>query len=102
MPKSGCSMIFFAQLLQELEQRNLLQNTVIIGVTDHYAYTMNDQQRVRELSHVPVDLLVERTPCFIWSADMQPDDRLQAVQYSRSGADSAQSLRHGLRRIPRT
>ena len=63
---------FFAQLLQELEQRNLLQNTVIIGVTDHYAYTMNDQQRVRELSHVPVDLLVERTPCFIWSADMQP------------------------------
>lgn len=63
---------FFAQLLQELEQKNLLQNTVIIGVTDHYAYTMTDQQRVRELSQVDTDLLLERTPCFIWSADMQP------------------------------
>lgn len=63
---------FFAQLLQELEQRDLLDNTVIIGVTDHYSYTMIDRQRVRELSHVSTDLLLERTPCFIWSADMQP------------------------------
>lgn len=63
---------FFAQLLQELQQRDLLQNTVIIGVTDHYAYTMTDQQRVRELSQVDTDLLLERTPCFIWSADIQP------------------------------
>lgn len=63
---------FFTQLLQELQQQDLLQNTVIIGVTDHYAYTMTNQQRVRELSQADTDLLLERTPCFIWSADMQP------------------------------
>ena len=32
---------------------------------------MKDQERVLELSDVPVELMVEKTPCFIWSADME-------------------------------
>lgn len=62
---------FFAQLIDELEQENLLKNTVIVGVTDHYSYSMEDQKRMLELSDVPVELMVEKTPCFIWSADMK-------------------------------
>ena len=42
------------------------------GVTDHYSYSMKDQERVRALSDVPVDLMVEKTPFFIWSTDLQP------------------------------
>lgn len=63
---------FFAQLLDELEQVGELENTVIIGVTDHYSYSMKDQKRVRELSDVPVDLMVEKTPFFIWSSGLEP------------------------------
>ncbi len=63
---------FFAELLDELENKDLLDNTVIIGVTDHYSYSMKDQDRVLELSDVPVELMVEKTPFFIWSADMEP------------------------------
>lgn len=60
---------FFSNLLDELERKNLLENTVIVGFTDHYSYSMEDQDKVRELSNVPVDLMVEKTPFFIWSAD---------------------------------
>lgn len=63
---------FFAELLQQLQEKNLLNNTVIIGVTDHYAYSIKDQQRVLQLSNVPSQLMVEKTPFFIWSADIQP------------------------------
>lgn len=62
---------FFAELLENLEQENLLDNTVIIAFTDHYVYGMEDQEKVLELSDVPVDLMIEKTPCFIWSADME-------------------------------
>lgn len=63
---------FFSQLLAELERAGQLENTVIVGVTDHYSYSMKDQERVRALSDVPVDLMVEKTPFFIWSTDLQP------------------------------
>ena len=68
----------FARLLQELEDRGQLENTVIIGVTDHYTYGYRhddgttDFETLTELSGVDRELLLERTPCFIWSADLQP------------------------------
>lgn len=62
---------FFAMLIDDLKAENLLDNTVIVGVTDHYSYSMKDQERVLELSDVPVNLMVEKTPFFIWSADME-------------------------------
>lgn len=63
---------FFADLLDHLDAQGILDDTVIIGVTDHYSYSMKDQDRLLELSDVPVELMVEKTPFFIWSADMQP------------------------------
>jgi len=57
----------FARLLQELEKEGQLENTVIIGITDHYTYGFDDTEKLLELSGVDDELLLEKTPCFIWS-----------------------------------
>lgn len=62
---------FFARLLKELETHGELQNTVIIGVTDHYTYGYKDMESLLELSDVEENLLLEKTPCFIWSPDLE-------------------------------
>ena len=62
----------FARLLQELEDKGQLDNTVIIGVTDHYTYGYKDEESLFALSGVDDALLLEKTPCFIWSADLRP------------------------------
>ena len=62
----------FARLLQELEGSGQLENTVIIGVTDHYTYGYKDVDSLLKLSGVEETILLEKTPCFIWSADMEP------------------------------
>ena len=59
----------FARLLEELEARGELENTVIVAYTDHYTYGFKDIERLKELSGVDAELLLEKTPCFIWSAD---------------------------------
>ena len=59
----------FARLLSELEAHGTLENTVIIGMTDHYTYGYKDMDELYALSGVDSDLELERTPCFIWAAD---------------------------------
>lgn len=59
----------FYRLLQELGKRGQLDNTVIIGVTDHYTYGYKNTDELYELSGVDHKMLLEKTPCFIWSAD---------------------------------
>jgi len=57
----------FARLLTELESRGQLENTVIIGMTDHYTYGYKNVDELLTLSDVDHTLLLEKTPCFIWS-----------------------------------
>lgn len=59
----------FTMLIDELTKQGLLENTIIVGVTDHYAYGYTNQEEVLALSGVDHELLLEKTPCFIWSAD---------------------------------
>ena len=59
----------FTRLLQELETRGELENTVIVACTDHYSYGFKNQDLMMERSNVKDPLLLERTPCFIWSPD---------------------------------
>ncbi|MBR4016269.1 MAG: sulfatase-like hydrolase/transferase [Oscillospiraceae bacterium] len=59
----------FARLLQELEAEGQLENTVIIAMTDHYTYGYKNSQELYAHSNVDDMLLLEKTPCFIWSAD---------------------------------
>ena len=68
----------FARLLEELEAKGQLHNTVIIGVTDHYTYGYKNEEALYALSGVDDALLLERTPCFIWSAD-GPDMEVDKV-----------------------
>ena len=59
----------FARLLSELEARGELENTVIVAMTDHYAYGFKNVELMLEKSGVEDTLLLEKTPCFIWSAE---------------------------------
>ena len=59
----------FARLLQELEKNGQLENTVIIGVTDHYTYGYKNMDELYALSGTQHDLLLEKTPFFVWSSD---------------------------------
>jgi hypothetical protein len=57
----------FARLLDELESHGTLENTVIIGVTDHYTYGYNNLEELYAHSGVDEQLLLEKTPFFIYS-----------------------------------
>ena len=59
----------FARLLDELEAHGTLENTVIIGVTDHYTYGYNNAEELYAHSGVDEQILLEKTPFFVWSAD---------------------------------
>ena len=59
----------FARLLQELEAHGQLNNTVIVAMTDHYTYGYKNTEELMALSGVIDPLMLEKTPCFIWSAD---------------------------------
>ena len=61
----------FQWLLMALEDEGKLEDTVIIGVTDHYTYGYKDMESLYDLSGTEEDLLLEKTPCFIWSAGME-------------------------------
>lgn len=56
----------FARLLDELAAHGELQNTVIVGYTDHYTYGYENMDELYALSGVDDPLLLEKTPCFIW------------------------------------
>ena len=62
---------FFARLLLELEEKDWLENTVIIGVTDHYTYGYKNVEELLKLSGTDETILLERTPCFIWSPGLE-------------------------------
>lgn len=64
----------FARLLAELENAGQLENTVIIGVTDHYTYGYKNMAELYSLSGASDPLLLEKTPCFVWSADCTPQE----------------------------
>lgn len=61
----------FARLLAELEKEGELDDTVIVAVTDHYTYGYKNMKALLELSGVDNELLLERTPCFIWSPGLE-------------------------------
>ena len=49
----------FLEMLQELEAQGTLENTVIIGVTDHYTYGYKDMASLLQLSGVEEEILLE-------------------------------------------
>ena len=62
---------FFARLLRELEEKGQMENMVIIGVTDHYTYGYKNMEELLKLSGTKETILLEKTPCFIWSPGLE-------------------------------
>lgn len=57
---------FFRQLLTRLDEDDLLENTVIVGFADHYAYGFSDEKKLMEYS----DGLLMKVPAFIYSPSL--------------------------------
>lgn len=55
-------------LLQNLEEKNLIDNTIIIVATDHYLYTIEDKSILDQYKNTSNNL-INKTPFFIWSKD---------------------------------
>lgn len=60
----------FAGLLQRLEEDGLLEDTVIVGYGDHYAYGLTDKEELQQLSEAAGSSILEKTPAFIYCAGM--------------------------------
>lgn len=52
-------------LLQSLEERQLLDNTIIVVFTDHYLYTLSDETILEKYKETSNNL-INHTPFFIW------------------------------------
>ena len=58
---------FFRILIERLKEDDLLENTVIIGFTDHYSYGISDKDKIMQLRGTGDSKLLENTPFFIYS-----------------------------------
>ena len=57
-------------LIENLEEKNLIDNTVIVAYSDHYLYTIEDKSildRYKETSNN----LINKTPFYIWSNNIE-------------------------------
>lgn len=57
-------------LFDALEENDLLDDTVIVAYADHYLYTLNDKSILEKYKETDNNL-INRTPFFIWSKDME-------------------------------
>ena len=57
-------------LLQGLKDNGLIDNTIIVGFSDHYLYTLNDKT-ILDKYKVTEDNRINQTPFFIWSNGMR-------------------------------
>ena len=55
-------------LLEKLDEKNLIDNTVIVVFTDHYLYTLEDKSLLDKYKETSNNL-INKTPFFIWSKD---------------------------------
>lgn len=53
-------------LLENLEEKNLIDNTIIIAFSDHYLYTIEDKSILDKYKETSNNL-INKTPFFIWS-----------------------------------
>jgi len=57
-------------LLKDLEEKNLIDDTVIVAFSDHYLYTLNNKHILAKYKDVSTNL-INHTPFFIWSSDLE-------------------------------
>lgn len=57
-------------LIKSLEEKELIDNTVVVVFTDHYLYTLSDQEILDKYKETSNNL-INKTPFFIWSKDIE-------------------------------
>lgn len=57
---------FFHKLIEHLDKEDILDKTIIIGVTDHYAYSYSDKEKLYSLKGTDNQNLMSNLPFFIW------------------------------------
>jgi len=60
-------------LLQDLEEKNLIDNTIIVAFSDHYLYTVEDKTILDKYKQTSNNL-INMTPFFIWSNGMKKNN----------------------------
>ena len=55
-------------LIENLKEKELLDDTVIVVFTDHYLYTLSDQTIIQNYKNTKNNL-INNTPFFIWTSD---------------------------------
>lgn len=60
-------------LLKNLEDKNLIDNTIIIAFSDHYLYTIEDKTILDKYKETSNNL-INKTPLFIWSKNGKKTD----------------------------
>jgi len=58
-------------LLKNLEEKKLLDNTVIVVFADHYLYTLENKSLLKKYKENTSNNLINKTPFFIWSKDIK-------------------------------
>ena len=56
--------------MQQLEEKNLINDTVIVAFADHYLYTIANQNILDRFKNTNNNL-INQTPFFIWSNDIK-------------------------------
>ena len=69
----------FCALLERLEQDGILDDTVIVAFADHYAYGMDDDEILQMLSEQEEHLILERTPAFVFSPELEESIHVDKV-----------------------
>jgi phosphoglycerol transferase MdoB-like AlkP superfamily enzyme len=63
---------FFKKLIETLTKENKINDTIIIGVTDHYAYAYPDREMIYKLKKTNDINLISKVPFFIWGNNIGP------------------------------
>ena len=58
-------------LIERLKNDNLLDNTVLVLATDHYAYGYGDQASIKKYKNTNNDYLLQKVPLVIWSPNLK-------------------------------
>ena len=68
--QNGETDYMMSLLLDTLKEKNLINDTVIVVVTDHYLYTIEDQSILDKYKETSNNL-INKTPFFIWSNNIK-------------------------------
>jgi Phosphoglycerol transferase and related proteins, alkaline phosphatase superfamily len=65
---------FIKELIKKLEKDKLLDNTVLVFVTDHYTYSYPDEKKLSEIKGTDNRNMMTETPFIIWSKDIRKEE----------------------------